>query len=209
MTNAEREQLKDNLRERIAGLDNGIELDTNFRWVVSGIKQPALFFEHLSLLLAPDAILYFEGCSVARDVSAFYESNYSSNAVAVPRDTIFPVSECFHVNFSPEAVRRLCELGGSRPLSELFDHVKGYRHETLLFHFHDAFDNDLLISEEVAEPAVAEFANHLGASYRRERKVNKRNEGLQALLTAMENPGKIRIAGEPWWRRLWRRWTSR
>ena len=207
MTSAEREQLKGNLREMIAGGDDGIELDGQFRWVVSGIKQPAPFFQGLSLLLAPDAILYFEGCSVARDVSAFYESNKARNAVAVIRDTIFPVSDCFHVTFSPEVVRRLCELAETRPLTELFDHVKGYRGKALLFTFHDAFDNDLLISEQVDEPAVAEFSNRLDASYRREPNFNKRGEGLRALLKAMENPGKIRIAGEPWWRRLWRRWT--
>src|SRR6185369_6910542 len=53
LTKAEREQPKGNLRARIAGRDSGIELNTNFRWVFSGIKRPALFFEHLALLLAP------------------------------------------------------------------------------------------------------------------------------------------------------------
>jgi hypothetical protein len=209
MTSAEREQLKDNLREMIAGREDGIEIDTQFRWVVSGVKEPAPFFQSLSLLLAPDAVLYFEGCSVARDVSAFYESNKAQNPVGVVRDTLFPVSDCFHVSFSPEVVSRLCELAGSRASKELFDHMKGYRAQTLLFHFHDAFDNNLLISGQVAEPAVTEFSNRLGASYRREPNVNKRDEGLRALLKAMETPSTIRIAGEPWWRRLWRRWTWR
>jgi hypothetical protein len=64
LTKAEREQPKGNLRARIAGRDSGIELNTNFRWVFSGIKRPALFFEHLALWLASDAVLYFEGCSL-------------------------------------------------------------------------------------------------------------------------------------------------
>jgi hypothetical protein len=209
MTSAEREQLKDNLREMIAGRDDGIELDTEFRWAVSGIKQPVPFFQSLFLLLTPDAILYFEGCSVARDVSAFYESHKARKAVAVTPDTVFPVSDCFHVSFSSEVVTRLCELAASRPSKDLFDHVKAYQGKTLLFHFHDAFDNNLFISGQVTEPAVAEFSSRLGVSYRREPNVNKRVEGLRGLLTAIENPGKIRIAGEHWWSRLWRRWTWR
>jgi hypothetical protein len=212
MTSAEREHLKDNIREIVAG-DDGIEMDTELRWVVSGIKEPVPFFQSLSLLLSPDAILYFEGCSVAPDVSAFYESHRAHSAVAVVRDTIFPVSGVFHVSFTSEVVTRLCELAASRPSKELFDHVKAYRDKVLLLHFHDAFypnlDRSLLISERIAEASVAEFSSRLGASYRSEQNVNKRIEGLQALLKAMENPSKVRIAGEHWWSRIWRRWTWR
>jgi hypothetical protein len=207
MTSAEREQLKDNLRSMIAGLGDGIDLDTPFRWVVGGLDKPESFFRSLPLLLAPDAILYFEGCSVAPAVSAFYESHRARIAMAVVRDTISPVPDVFHVGFSPEVVTRLCELAASRPSKDLFDHVKAYQGKSLLFAFHDAFESDLLISEHIAEPAVAKFSSSLGVSYRREPNVNKHDpEQLRGFLLALENPHKIRIAGEPWWRCLWRRW---
>ena len=208
MKNAEREKLKDNLRGMIAGRGDGIDLNTEFRWVLSGIKKPQLFFGNLHSLLTPDSILYFEGCSIAPDVAKFYESHRAGNAVAVVRDTLFPVPDCFHVSFLPEVIARLCEFATARPLNELFDHVKAYRGESLLFTFHDAFTTDLLISEQVSETAIAEFSNHIDARYRRELNVNKRDpEQLRWFLWALENPDKVRIAGEPWWKRIWRRLT--
>ena len=178
MTSAGREKLKDELRSMIAGRGDGVDLDTEFRWVVSGIRQPEAFFRNLSLLLPPGSILYFEGCSVCSDVSEFYESHRAPDGVAVVRDTIFPVPVCFHVGFSPEVVIRLCEMATSRASNELFDHIKAYREGALLFTFHDAFANDLLIADHITEPAVAEFSKRLAASYSREPNVGRRDPGL-------------------------------
>jgi len=209
VTNAEREQLKDDLRGMIAGRGDGIDLDTKFRWVVEGINQPEPFFGSLPMLLPADAILYFEGGSIARDVATFYEAHRANNAVAVVRDTIFPVPDIYHVAFSPEVISRMREFASNRTSLELFDHIKAYRRESLLFTFHDAFDNDMLIGEHITEPVVAEFCRSLSVSYRREPNVNKRDpEQLRRFLWALENPHKVRIAGESWWRRLWRRWTE-
>ncbi len=208
MNDPEREHLKRNLHEMIAGCGDGIELDADFRWVVSGARQPGIFFQSLPLLLPPDAILHFEGCEVSRDICAFYEANEASDPAAVMRDTVFPASECYHVRFSPEVLARICELAATRKTNELFDHVKAYWKKNLLLHFHDAFkESGLLISDRVPEEAVSEFASRLGATYRREPYVNKRIEGLRAVLKAVENPAGIRIQGETWWRRVWRRWT--
>jgi hypothetical protein len=208
MTHAEREKLKENLRTMAARRGDGIDLDTPFRWVVEGILQPEPFFRSLPTLLPSDAILYFEGASIARDVSEFYELHRASNAIAVARDSIHPVPEIYHVAMSQEVLAGLCDYAASKPKEQLFDHIKAYRGESLLFTFHDAFENYLLISEHVTEPAVKEFCNTLGGTFRREQNINKRDpEVLRKFLEALENPHKIRIAGEPWWRRLWRRWT--
>jgi len=69
MTNSEREQLKANLRKMAAADDGGLQLDTQFRWVVSGIKGPVRFFQNVPLLLPPNGVVFFEGCSVARDIT--------------------------------------------------------------------------------------------------------------------------------------------
>jgi hypothetical protein len=210
MTSAEREKLKDNLRGMIAGRGDGIDLDTPFRWVIQGVEQPEPFIRTLPLLLPSDAILYFEGGSIAPDVSAFYESHRSRNAVAVVRDTIFPVPDIYHVAFSQDVVVRLREFAASRSSQELFDHIKAYRGDSLLFTFHDAFAGNLLVSERISESVVAEFCRGLSVSYQREPNVNKRDPGqLRRFLLALENPHKIRIAGEPWWRRLWRQLKGR
>jgi len=208
MANAERDQLKIKLREMIAEGDDGIDLDTDFRWVISGIKQPEPFFRNLSFLLSPDCILYFEGCTIASDVSNFYKSHKAGNTVAVRRDTIFPDPECFHVSFTPEVIDRLCKFAASHQSNELFDHVKAYRGKELIFTFHDALAGDLLVSEQIIESAVAKFSGTLGIGFHREPNIrHKRSEGLETILKAMENPRKVRIRGESWWNRLRRCWT--
>jgi len=210
MTHTEREQLKENLRRTIAGSDEGIELDGEFRWKITGSDQSKAFFENLHLLLPQDAVLCFEGCTISRDIAALYETLEAHYKVAVMRDTAFPISELFHLKFSTEVTKKLCELVASRPRRELFDHIKVYREKILLLHYHDAFDKDsLLVADCLAESAVAEFSNSLGSNYCRELNINKRIESCQALLKFLESPHKIRIPGESWWQRLWRRLTWR
>jgi hypothetical protein len=209
MNSAEREQFKDSLRGVIAGRHDGIDLDTPFHWIVEGIKQPEPFFACLGSLLPADAILYFEGISIASDIAKFYAAHRAANAVAVIRDTIFPVPDVYHVAGSAAVIDRLREWAASRPIPDLFDHVKAYRGESLLFTFHDAFDGWLLISDHASEPVVAEFCRNLGVTYRREQTRKRDPEQLRRFLWALENPDRVRIAGEPWWRRVWRRWKPK
>ncbi len=200
--------LKSKLRARIAGRGNGIDIATEYRWVLSGTSSLESFFKNLHLILDSDAVLYFEGCSIAScPLLVLRIAQGSSNDHGSARDTIFPVPESFHVSFSPEVVGRLCEFISKRPLNELFDHLKAYKGDFLLIAFHDAFSNDCLISGDIAESSVVNFATSIGATHRRELNVNKRDkEQLHPFLDAMENPNKLRISGESWWRRFWRRW---
>jgi hypothetical protein len=167
------------------------------------LLQPVAFFRHVELLIPGDSILYFEGINLAPEVASFYESHRAiKGAVCVVRDTIFPVPDIYHVQMGPGVIGGLLELLGKHSRENCFYHVKAYREERLLFAFHDAFDgSDLLVSDEIPLEQVQAFCEKTGASFRRERNENKRNpEVLQALLRAMENPGKVRILW-PWWKR--------
>ncbi len=211
MKTAEREQLKDSLRGMIAGRSDGIDLDTPFHWVVESIKEPEPFFAKLSSFLPTDAILYFEGGSIAPEVAKFYEIHRAPNAVPVVRDTVFPVPDIYHVTYSKEVAVHLRELAASRPSQELFDHIKAYRNELLLFTFHDAFDGWLLISQHFTEPVVIEFCKSLGVTARAEKTKKRDPEQLHRILWALEHPDQVRfrVQGEAWWKRLWRRCTGR
>lgn len=209
MKAAEREQLKDNLRDMIAGRGDGIDLDTPFHWVVEGIKQPEPFFACLPSLVPNDAILYCEGGSIAPDVAIFYKEHQARNAVAVVRDTILPVPEIYHVAFSSQVAARLRELAANRSPGELSDHIKAYQGKSLLFAFHDAFTGCMLISEHVSENVVAEFCRSLGVTCRREQTQKCDPEQFRHFLRALEHPDQVRIAGKPWWKRLWSQWTGR
>jgi hypothetical protein len=214
MTPGERENLKDQLRATLAGRGDGIDLDTPEHWVVEGIgkEKARQFFQSLPRILPPDGILYFEGTTISPDAAKFYERHRAKNAVAVIRDTISPAPETFHMQFAPDALAGLDALLSQHELPAMFDHVKGYRGETLLFTFHDAFDGWLQISQRVPESAVAEFGRDLGVAYRVETTTQRDTKALQKFLELMEDPNgfrKIRFAGEPRWRTWWRRITGR
>jgi hypothetical protein len=208
MPSPDREELKEQLRAMAAGRGDGIDLDTPSQWVIEGLKQPVGFFEHLPTLLPPDSILYVEGTSIAPDVVAFYSSHRARNAVDVVRDTIAPVPDIYHFTFSADVCAALRQFAQRRPVAEMFDHIKAYRSESLLFTFHDAFDGCLRVSEHLPDEAVGRFCDALGVSPRREETKRRDPEQLRQILWVLENPHKVRIAGEPWWRRLWRHWTG-
>lgn len=202
MDPAEREGLKEHLDAMAAGRGDGIDLDSPERWVIENVEDPVSFFRHVERLIPIGSILYLEGCDIHPEVSQFYEANRASNAISVVRDTIFPIPDMFHVSMTPQAIETLIELLGKHPLQACFYHVKAYRDEQLLFAFHDAFyGSDLLVSDSVPEQSIEPFCAILGATYRREINVNKRDpEQLRRFLWALENPHKLRI-NWPWWKK--------
>lgn len=204
MTDNNKDLLKEQLRAMVAGRSDGIDLDTPFHWVIEGLKQPAAFFEHLPELLPPDSILYVEGTGIDAEVASFYSSHRASNAVAVARDTIAPVPVIYHFTFSPDVCASLRHFAEIHPVAEMFNHIKAYRGQSLLFTFHDAFDGWLLASEHLPDAAVVMFCQSLGVSRRREVTKRRDPEQLRRILWEMENPHKVRIAGKSWWRRLFR-----
>ncbi len=211
MNTAEREGFKDQLRAMAVGRGDGIDIDTPVQWVIEDLKQPAPFFEHLPELLPEDSVLYIEGTSIISEAAALYSSYRAPNAVCVVRDTIWPVPDVYHLSFSSELCARLRQLAENRPVAELFDHIKAYRSETLLFSFHDAFDGWLCISDHIPEEAVTRFCNALGLSSRRGETKRRDPEQLRRILSAFEHPDKVkfRVEGESWFGRMWRQLKRR
>jgi hypothetical protein len=199
------------LRAMIAGRGDGIDLDTPVHWAVEGLKQPAPFFEHLPSLLPSGSILYIEGTNIASDVAALYLAHRAGNAVDVARDTIAPVPDIYHFTFSAEVSARLRQFAGSHSVAELFDHLKAYQGETVLFAFHDAFDGTLRISDHIPEANVAQFCQALGVSCRREETGRRDPDQLRKVLWSLEHPDQARLPteGGSGFSRAWRRLTGR
>ena len=214
MTPPERQTPAEELRAFIAGRGEGLVIDTPQYWVTESIRreQAPNFFQSLSMILPADSILYFEGTCIAPDVAKFYSAHRAQNAVAVARDTISPVPDTYHICFSPAVIAELIELTARHQQEEMFDHIKAYRGERLLFSFHDAFSGWFRVSQDVSREAVEKFAASLGVTFSIEETKPGDNAALQMLLELMEDPDgfrKIRVHGEPFWRTWWRRLTGR
>lgn len=210
MNHRERNEFKEQLRAMAAGRGDGIDLDSVERWVIEGLSDPVAFFAQLHLLIPGDSCLYFEGCTIASDVSQLYEAHRVPKAICVVRDTIFPVPDTYHVSLEKDPLTPLRSLIQVHSKSNCFDHVKAYRDGKLLFTFHDAFDEGaaLLISDQLDEAAVSAFSSRLGGTFFREQNINKRDpEQLRRLLLIMEHPEKFRV-NWPWWKKVllfWKR----
>jgi hypothetical protein len=204
-----REEMIHQLRAMIPGRGDGIDLDTPFHWAVAGLKEPEPFFRHLPSLLPADSILYVEGTRIAPEMAAFYSVHRAPNAEDVARDTIAPVPDIYHFQFSVDVASRLREFAKRYAVAEMFDHFKAYQGATLLLHWHDAFDNTLRISEHIAEETVARFSQALGVSYEREKTGRRDPELLRKVLWSLEHPEHPRfpVEGGSWFRRAWRQLT--
>jgi len=163
----------------------GLQIDTPYFWGSENVLQARTFFEHLNILVPASAILYFEGTTIAPEVAAFYDSHRTPEPVRVARDTLWPVPAVYHVRFSPQMVQFLCEQAERRALQEMFDHVKVYEGQSMLLTFHDAFSGWLCISERLPEEKVKTFFHALGASYSRERTMERDPKQLEQALNAL------------------------
>ena len=214
MTPPEEQSAAGELRAFIAGRGEGIVIDTPQHWVTEHVTRDLAvkFYESLPILLPADSILYFEGTSIAPPVAQFYSQHRARNAVSVARDTIFPVPDTYHVCFTPQVIAGLIELTARHEQPEMFDHIKAYKGESLLFSFHDAFCGWFNISQRVPAESVTKFGETLGVPFSIEQTKPRDNAALQELLDRMQDPDafrKLRIPGEPFWRTWWRRITGR
>src|SRR6185369_2065179 len=131
-------------------------------WVVKGIREPVPFFQHVSLLMPPGSTLYVEGITIHSQAATFYAKHESAHPIPVACNTVFPIPDCYHLDFSAEVVAGMLELAAQHSIHKLFHHVEGYRSEQVTFTFHDAFEGYFKIADTVPEAVVSEFCGNLG-----------------------------------------------
>lgn len=137
--------------------------------------------------------LLFEGLEIGASAKAFYEEFPALYRKNVACDGIDPVPDSYHVAFSPTATERLCQLIASQGMTAVFYHFKGYSEQEIVFTFHDAFEDQLVISINVPEAAVQEFARALGQVPT----LTPFNINFREQMERMD-----RALNPPWWRRV-------
>lgn len=127
--------------------------------------------------------------------NSWYEEYPAVYKKKVACDTISPTPDSYHVAFSADFSDRLCQLIDAQGLDAAFDHFKGYSGGEVVFTFHDAFEGELVLSSNLGEAAVQEFATGLG-----------RTAELAAFpVDVRQNLGAVDQAlNPPWWRRALR-----
>jgi len=211
-------ELKEQIQAAVAGRLEGLDIDTPNHWRVSPVNDPASFFTHLGDIMPENSILFFEGTTISPPAQEFFRANRATQAVPVARDTIFPVPESFHVNYSPAICAGLSRLFQTHEYRNICNHIKGYASSALIFTLHDGFGNPLRISERVTESSVKTFAKSLSAECELGPTKPRDMQQLERFLKVLENDwqreklfdqmraGKvepIKIPAKPWWARFW------
>lgn len=211
-------KLKEEIDAALAGRLEGLDIDTPSHWGIAPVNDPVQFFTGLDAIMPANSILYFEGTNVSPAAQAYYAAHRAKNAVPVARDTIFPVPETFHINYSPEVVAGLLQLFAAHEQSDLCNHIKGYASGALIFVLHDGFGNVLRLSQRVPESAVKTFSDRLSVEYKQCRTTPRDMRQLELFRRMLENdyqrekvfdymrsgqaaPATIR--NKPWWGRFW------
>ncbi len=132
-----------------------------------GITDAARFFALLPTVF-PNATLFFaEGTSIAKDVAQCYKRFADPGPFLPGRDTVWPGSRVFRCSASPAFFQDLSAVSARHANPEILDHLSLYAGEQLLFHWHDAFANDLVLDGTLPESTVAGLATPFGCRYGR------------------------------------------
>jgi hypothetical protein len=180
-----------------------IDLDTPRYWVIDRVGYPMLFFKHVSKLLPPGSILYFEGGKIAPAAAELYAAHQATNALQVVQEMVAPLPQIFHCTVSDELLKSLGELAPGRPASDLFNYLKAYREAKLLFAWNDAYEGEFCISEHVPQNSVESFCQALGVSSRREKTAPPKPEPIGRISLTSNRLEDEEVASGSWCQRAW------
>lgn len=154
--------MKQQIRELARNWDKYLHLDGREHWRIDGVRDPRAFFAALPIIFPIGSTLMFEGLDIGDRTRALFREKAALSARRVACDTLDPIPEVFHVNFDEDLAERLCEIMETDGVESCCRHFKGYSESQILFTFHGAFEESLVLSINFSEEAVCEFAKRLG-----------------------------------------------
>jgi len=182
----------------------GLDLDTPRYWLIDHVEYPILFFKHVSKLLPPGSILYFEGGKISPAAAELYAAHKATNAMEVVQETVMPMPQIFHCTVSDEFLRTLGEMAMTHKAPGLFNHLKAYREAKLLFAWSNAYEGALRISDHVPEESVEHFCQALGVSPCREKATAPKPEPIERVsLTSNDSEDEEEVTSVSWAQRAW------
>ncbi|MBI5394181.1 MAG: hypothetical protein HZA91_02670 [Verrucomicrobia bacterium] len=141
---------------------DGINLDTHrVFWELDGKTDFPNLFRALADFLPDGSVLYFEGGSPKNELLAFL------NAHAIPEEThvavsvLWPKPVYYHIPATRKNLARLAELSEHCAAPELGVHFHVYCENKILLEWHDAFGQPMLLSGDIPEDKVINFAQVL------------------------------------------------
>lgn len=141
---------------------NGASLERTQVWVVSAPPRPIRLASALRVLLTENGVVVLEGLSIHAEVKRMLGPHLLAPALEIRRGTLYPTPEWLHIRASADALFILNELVNTFAGPEVCNHLYGYEAGTLLFEWHDAFDDSIQVAGRVSPGVIAAFCSELG-----------------------------------------------
>jgi len=136
-------------------------------WELTRPKDfPALFHGFIEFL-PENSILRFELGSPRGELKEFFLFNSIPEKIPIPKGTIWPKSQVFHVPATNDNLRILSELTEHYAEPEVAEHFHVYCDDYVLIDWYDAFDDPIYVSKKFSESKVAEFCEALSIKYKK------------------------------------------
>ncbi len=154
--------MKQQIRELARNWDKYLHLKGREHWRIDGVQDPRAFFAALPIIFPIGSTLMFEGLAIGDRARALFREKAALSARRVACDTLDPIPEAFHVIFDQDLAERLCAIMATTGVDSCCCHFKGYSENQIIFTFHGAFEESLVLSINLPEEAVRDFSERLG-----------------------------------------------
>jgi hypothetical protein len=133
------------------------------RWALSFKRLDSTkFFEHIHSIIKGCDSVYIEGTAISEKAAAFYKLNSLTSDFLPGVSAISPKSETFCCRPSSEFWTELTRLSKDSAETDLFDHFFVYKKAMPILEWWDAFSDNILVSLEISETEIYNFAARLG-----------------------------------------------
>ncbi|MFB3891492.1 MAG: hypothetical protein ACE15C_05655 [Phycisphaerae bacterium] len=145
----------------LLGMSYGIEFDLDRPfWSLDGATTFPAIFRALRNLLPEGSILYLEGGTPDANLRRFFRDHAMATRQRVDRAWLRPAA--VSVPATPDNLESLAVMGEHLAEPELCIHFHVYRGDRVLLSWHDAFTQPMLLSGDLPEAKVREFAQAVG-----------------------------------------------
>jgi len=133
-------------------------------WKMTAPKDFNKFLLALPKILPPESVLCIEACRTPIHIREFLLTRKAPVTKILPRGTILPISEVFHLVASDENLKDFEAVISASDSSGIPTHIQAYNRESILLQWFDASaDDPLFISKKIREDLLKEFCTQLGS----------------------------------------------
>ncbi len=130
-------------------------------YLISEKIDSTKFFKFMNLFFKDATSIFIEGTSISKDMLNVYKNNLQKGEYLPSSGTLFPKSQKFRCEYSPNFLKELEIQSEKHAEPELFDHFHLYKDGEPIIVWKDAFYDEMFISIEISKKLIDEFIDKI------------------------------------------------